>query len=370
MSDFESLLNSQEEIKVGDIVTGIVEQIDEPNKQLIVSLPGGLQGAVPARELSIGSIEKINDIVNIGDKLDLVIFREVRESSQDDGITFILSKNRLVARAAWDKLQEKEGEIINVKILKTVKGGLSASVNGLRGFIPASLVEDHFVSNFASYVGEKYDVKIIEVEPSTNRLILSRRAVLDSQKSAAKAKIFENLHEGDVTKGIVARLTDFGAFINLGGIDGLAHVSELAHHRVVKPSDVLTVGDHVKVKVLSVDSERERISLSIKTLTPSPWDDLEEKVPVGVILEGSVKRLTDFGAFVEIFPNVEGLVHISQISYDHISHPQEKLSEGEKVKVKVLELNPKAHRIALSIKALTEKTDNMVEDLEDINHEF
>ncbi|MDR0614867.1 MAG: 30S ribosomal protein S1 [Lactobacillales bacterium] len=365
MSDFESLLNSQEEIKVGDVVAGVVEQIDNSNKQLIVSLPGGLQGAVPVRELSVEPIENINDVVSLGDKLDLVVYQEVRGNSQDDGITFILSKNRLVARAAWEELQEKEGEILHVKILKAVKGGLSVAINGLRGFIPASLVEDHFVSDFSGYAGKECDVKVIEVDPSANRLILSRRAVLEKQKSAAKMKIFENIHNGDVVEGVVARVTGFGAFINLGGVDGLVHVSELAHYRVAKPSDVLSVGDSVKVKILGIDPERERISLSIKALSPSPWDDIEEKATVGTVLEGTVRRLTDFGAFIEIFPNVEGLIHISQISYDHISHPQEKLSEGEKVQVKVLELNPEAHRIALSIKALMEKPNDLIGDLED-----
>ncbi|MDR0691000.1 MAG: 30S ribosomal protein S1 [Streptococcaceae bacterium] len=365
MSDFESLLNSQEEIKVGDVVEGVVEQIDDSNKQLIVSLPGGLQGTVPVQELSVEPIENIKDVVSLGDKLDLVVYQEVRGNSQDDGIAFILSKNRLVARAAWEELQGKEGEIIHVKILKAVKGGLSVSVNGLRGFIPASLVEDHFVSDFSDYAGKECDVKIIEVNPAANRLILSHRAVLEEQKSALKTKIFENLHESDVVEGVVARITDFGAFINLGGVDGLVHVSQLAHYRVVKPSDLLAVGESVKAKILNIDHERERISLSIKALIPSPWDDIEEKVPIGAVLEGTVKRITDFGAFIEILPNVEGLVHISQISYDHISHPQEKLSEGEKVQVQVLELNPEAHRIALSIKALLEKPADFVENLED-----
>jgi small subunit ribosomal protein S1 len=197
--------------------------------------------------------------------------------------------------------------------------------------------------------------KIIEIEPSENRLILSHKAVVEAEKAEKKKEILADLYEGQVIKGQVARLTDFGAFIDLGGIDGLVHVSEISHSHVAKPADVLSVGDEVEVQVLSVDPEKERISLSIKANLPGPWTDIEEKAAPGSVLEGTVKRLTSFGAFVEIFPGVEGLVHISQISHKHIATPHEVLHEGDQVQVKVLEVHPEDHRVALSIKALEEK---------------
>ncbi|MDR0922602.1 MAG: 30S ribosomal protein S1 [Lactobacillales bacterium] len=352
--EFKDLFNSQPEVKVGDVVEAIVEQVDSSKGQLVVSLPGGVQGAVPARELSTTHAEDISELAKVGDKLELLVAKEVKGNAQDDGITFILSKVKLAARAAWKELEGKEGEVINVTVTNVVKGGLSVDAKGVRGFIPASMVDDHYVSDFSQYKGQSFDAKIIEVDPTQNRLILSRRAVIEAEKAEAKERILATIHEGDVVEGVVARLTDFGAFVNLGGLDGLVHVSEIAHHRVNKPSDVLSVGDKIKVQVLRINPEDARISLSLKATIPGPWADIEEKAPVGAELDGTVKRLTTFGAFVEVFPGVEGLVHISQISHKHIATPQEVLSEGEQVRVKVLELNPADHRIGLSIKALEE----------------
>lgn len=186
-------------------------------------------------------------------------------------------------------------------------------------------------------------------------MILSHKAIVQAQKAEEREKLMETLHEGDIVEGTVARLTNFGAFVDLGGMDGLVHVSQIAYERVDKPSDVLKVGQKVKVKVLSVDFDRNRISLSIKQTLPEPWDGIEEKAPAGSVLEGTVKRLVDFGAFVEVFPGVEGLVHISQISHEHIATPGDVLKVGEKIKVKVLEVDPERKRLALSIKALSDK---------------
>lgn len=217
------------------------------------------------------------------------------------------------------------------------------------------MVEDHFVADFSDYKGKTLSFKIIEIEPSENRLILSHKAVVENEREEKKKEILSTIHEGDVLSGRVARLTDFGAFVDLGGIDGLVHVSEISHSHVAKPSDVLAVNDDVNVKVLSINPEQERVSLSIKDTQPGPWSEIDTKAPVGTVLDGTVKRLTSFGAFVEVFPGVEGLVHISQISHKHIATPHEVLHEGDEVKVKVLEIHPEEHRIALSIKALEEK---------------
>ncbi|MDR3156512.1 MAG: 30S ribosomal protein S1 [Lactobacillales bacterium] len=361
MSDFESLLNAQEDVKIGDVVKAVVEQVDESKKQLIVSLPGGVQGVVPIRELSVEPIKDITIAASVGDEVELVVSQEVRGIAQDEGLTFILSKNKLLARATWNELVGKEGESLHVKVVKAVKGGLSVAVKGLRGFIPASMVADRFVSDLSKYVGQEFDAKIIEVDPLANRLILSRRALLEADRKAEKTKILESLHEGDIVEGVVARLTDFGAFVNLGGIDGLIHISELAHHRVSNPAEILFVGESVNVKILKVDSEKGRLSLSLKATLPSPWDGIEEKAAVGTVLKGTVKRLTDFGAFLEIFPGVEGLVHISQIAHDHVENLKEKLKLGDAVEVKVLELIPEERRIGLSMKALLEKSEEVEE---------
>lgn len=349
----EDALNAFHEVKVGDIVKGEVLAIED--RQAVIGIEGtGVEGVVPAKELSTSPIEDINEIVKVGDMLDLVVISSIGKDKENG--SYLLSKRRLDAKKVWEEIEAKfqNGEVIEAPVTNVVKGGLVVDV-GVRGFVPASMVEDYFVEDFSEYKGKTLTFKIIEIEPSENRLILSHKAVVEADKEKKKAALLESIHEGDVIEGTVARLTDFGAFIDLGGIDGLVHVSEISHAHVGKPSDVLNVGDKVNVAVLSVDPTRERVSLSIKDTLPGPWDDIEEKAPKGSVLDGTVKRLTSFGAFVEIFPGVEGLVHISQISHKHIATPHEVLTEGDQIKVKVLDVKPEERRVALSIKALEEK---------------
>ena len=239
-------------------------------------------------------------------------------------------------------------------INEVVKGGLVVDL-GVRAFVPASMVEDHFVEDFSDYLGKSLTFKIVELDREKNRLILSHRAVVEEEKTKEKQGLLEKLEAGDVLEGTVQRLTDFGVFVDIGGVDGLVHISQLSHQHVEKPEDVVSQGDKVNVKVLSVDRDNERISLSIKETLPGPWDDILEKAPQGAVLDGTVKRLVAFGAFVEVFPGVEGLVHISQISHKHIGTPHEVLEEGQAVKVKVLDTNAEEQRLALSMKELEEK---------------
>ncbi len=346
-------LESFQEVNVGDIVKGEVLAVED--KQAVVGIEGaGVEGVVPVKELSTLPIEDINEAVKVGDVLELVVISSIGKDKENG--SYLLSKRRLDSKKVWEEIEQdfKDGKIIEAPVTNVVKGGLVVDV-GVRGFVPASMVEDHFVADFEEYKGKTLAFKIIEIEPSENRLILSHKAVVESEKAVRKEELLNSIHDGDVIEGTVARLTDFGAFVDLGGIDGLVHVSEISHSHVAKPSDALKVGDKVQVKVLSVDPEKERISLSIKDTLPGPWSDIEDKAAVGTVLDGTVKRLTSFGAFVEVFPGVEGLVHISQISHKHIATPHEVLHEGDEVKVKVLEVNPEEHRIALSIKALEEK---------------
>ncbi|HJG22043.1 30S ribosomal protein S1 [Enterococcus durans] len=349
----EDAMNSVQEVNVGDVVKGEVLVIED--KQVVVGIEGaGVEGVIPAKELSTSPVEEINDIVKAGDVLDLVVISTIGKDKENG--SYLLSKRRLDAKKVWEDIEKdfQAGNVIEAPVTNVVKGGLVVDV-GVRGFVPASMVEDHFVADFSEYKGQTLTFKIVEIEPSENRLILSHKAVVETEKEEKKKAVLANIHEGDTIDGRVARLTDFGAFVDLGGIDGLVHVSEISHSHVAKPSDVLAVGDEVTVKVLSINPEQERVSLSIKDTLPGPWSDIEEKAPAGSVLDGKVKRLTSFGAFVEVFPGVEGLVHISQISHKHIATPHEVLHEGDDVKVKVLEVNPEEHRIALSIKALEEK---------------
>lgn len=246
--------------------------------------------------------------------------------------------------------------MFEAEVKDVVKGGLVVDI-GVRGFIPASLVEAHFVEDFTDYKGKTLTLIVVELDRDKNRVILSHRAVVEKEQSERKQDFLQTLEAGQVLEGKVQRLTDFGAFVDIGGIDGLVHISQLSHSHVEKPSDVVEEGQDVKVKVLSVDRDNERISLSIKETLPGPWSNIGEKSEAGDVLDGKVQRLVSFGAFVEVLPGVEGLVHISQISNKHIGTPHEVLEEGQDVKVKVLDVNEEEERISLSMKELEENTD-------------
>lgn len=351
--DLLEALNSVQEVKVGDVVKGEVLAIDD-SRQVIVGIENaGVEGVVPVRELS-AKAEDVQDTYKSGDVLDLVVIARI--GSDKEGGSYLLSQRRLEARKVWDDVKAKfeAGETIKAPVTQIVRGGLVVDA-GVRGFVPASMVSDRFVQDLNQFKGQELEFKIVEVEPSENRLILSRRELVQEERDAKRKEVMSKLAEGEVIEGKVARLTNFGAFIDLGGVDGLVHVSEISYSRVNRPADALKVGEEVKAKVLSVDEEKGRISLSIKQTLPEPWEEVATKVAEGDVLEGTVKRLTEFGAFVEVFPGVEGLVHISQISHKHIATPADVLKSGEEVKVKVLNLEPANHRLALSIKALEEK---------------
>ncbi|MCT0194352.1 30S ribosomal protein S1 [Lactiplantibacillus plantarum] len=356
-------LNSVEEVNVGDVVKGEVLAIDD-DKQVIVGIQGtGVEGVVPLKELSTQRVDDVNEAAKVGDVLDLVVISRIG-SDKENG-SYLLSHRRLEARKVWDDVEKEyeAGHTIKAPVTQVVKGGLVVDA-GVRGFIPASMIDDHYVEDLNAYKGQELELKIIEIEPSENRLILSHRAVVEKQREAQREEALKTLQAGDVVEGKVARLTNFGAFVDLGGIDGLVHVSEISYERVEKPADVLKVGQEVTVKILSVDADRERVSLSIKATLPEPWDGIEEKAPQGAVLDGKVKRLTSFGAFVEVFPGVEGLVHISQISHQHIATPNDVLKVGQEIKVKVLDVSPDEKRLALSIKALEEKPQTTDDDNE------
>ncbi|EKN69619.1 RNA binding S1 domain-containing protein [Neobacillus bataviensis LMG 21833] len=342
---------NQVEVKnfeIGDKVTGQVTKVEE--KQVLVAVQGSkLDGIIPISELSSLHIEKASDAAAEGDELELEVLKVEEEA-------LILSKRKVDAEKAWDHLEQQfqNGEVFETEVKDVVKGGLVVDL-GVRGFVPASLVEAHFVEDFSDYKGRSLSFKIVELDKEKNRLILSHRAVVEQEKGKQKQNILGALKAGQVIDGTVQRITDFGAFVDIGGIDGLVHISQLSYEHVDKPTDVVHEGQQVQVKVLSVDRDNERISLSIKETLPGPWSNISEKAPKGSILDGKVKRLVSYGAFVEVFPGVEGLVHISQIAHKHIGTPHEVLKEGQEVKVKVLDANEQDQRLSLSIKELLEK---------------
>jgi small subunit ribosomal protein S1 len=345
------------DFQVGERITGQVTKVEE--KQVIVNIENSkLDGIIPISELSSLHVEKATDVVSEGDTLEL----EVLKVEED---TLVLSKRKIDAEKAWDDLAQKfeSGTIFEAQVKDVVKGGLVVDL-GIRGFVPASLVEAHFVEDFSDYRDKTLSFKIVELDKEKNRLILSHRAVVEQEKGKQKKAILDAIEPGKVLDGTVQRITDFGAFVDIGGVDGLVHISQLSHQHVDRPSDVVEEGQKVTVKVLSVDRDNERISLSIKETLPGPWTNIEDKVAKGSIVEGTVKRLVSYGAFIEILPGVEGLVHISQISHKHIATPFEVLKEGQQVKVKVLEVIEKEQRISLSIKELEEKEEEEYEKYE------
>lgn len=340
------------QFQVGDQVKAVVVKVEE--KQVIVKIgEDEISGIIPISELSSLHVEKASDVVSVDDALELEVTK-VEEKA------LILSKRKIDAIKAWDELEKKfeSEEVFEAEVKDIVKGGLVVDL-GVRGFVPASLVEDYFVEDFSDYKHKTLTFKIVELEKEKNRLILSHRAVIQAEKQKQKHTILDTIESGQVITGTVQRITDFGAFVDIGGVDGLVHISQLSHQHVEKTSDVVSEGDQVQVKVLSVDRDNERISLSIKDTLPGPWVDIAEKAPKGSVQSGIVKRLVSFGAFIEIFPGVEGLVHISQISHKHIATPQEVLREGQTVEVKVLEVSEENQRLSLSIKELeTPHNDN------------
>ena len=353
MNEFEDLLNSVSQVETGDVVSAEVLTVDATQANVAIS-GTGVEGVLTLRELTNDRDADINDFVKVGEVLDVLVLRQV-VGKDTDTVTYLVSKKRLEARKAWDKLVGREEEVVTVKGTRAVKGGLSVEFEGVRGFIPASMLDTRFVRNTERFVGQEFDAKIKEVDAKENRFILSRREVVEAATAAARAEVFGKLAAGDVVTGKVARITSFGAFIDLGGVDGLVHLTELSHERNVSPKSVVTVGEEIEVKILDLNEEEGRVSLSLKATTPGPWDGVEQKLAKGDVVEGTVKRLTDFGAFVEVLPGIDGLVHVSQISHKRIENPKEALTVGQEVTVKVLDVNADAERVSLSIKALEER---------------
>lgn len=362
----ESMIN---EIKEGDKISGQVQKVEE--KQVIVDVDGGkFSGIVPISQLSTHHIDSPNEVVKEGDAVEAYVTKVENDEENETG-AYILSIRQLEQEKSYQYLQEKQenNEIIEAKVTEVVKGGLVVDV-GQRGFVPASLISTDFIEDFSGFDGQVLELRVEELDPENNRVILSRKAVEQERNEAKKAELLESLNEGDVIEGTIARLTNFGAFVDIGGVDGLVHVSELSHEHVDKPEDVVSVGEKVKVKVKSVERDSERISLSIKDTLPSPFESIKGEIHADSVIEGRVVRLTDFGAFVEIAAGVQGLVHISEISRKHIAKPSDVLAPEQTVTVKVLSVDEENERISLSIKAAVPAEEEVLQIDDDESRDF
>ncbi|WP_281868427.1 30S ribosomal protein S1 [Brevibacillus parabrevis] len=336
-------------ISVGDVVKATVTKVED--KQALVDVGYKYDGLIPISELSPLHVEKVADIVSVGDTFEVKVIK-----LNDEKEELVVSKKAVAMESSWADLEQKmqAGTIIEATVKEVVKGGLVVDV-GVRGFIPASMVERHFVEDFSDYKGKSLTLKVVEMDKEKNKVILSHKAVLEDEAKAQKQSILDQIQVGQVLEGTVQRMTDFGVFVDIGGVDGLVHVSELAWNRVEKPSDVVKEGDKVQVKVLKIDRENERIGLSIKETQAGPWAKVAEEFKAGSVATGTVKRLVSFGAFVEVAPGIEGLVHISQIANRRVNTPGEVLKEGQEVQVKILDVVPQEQRISLSIRAVEEE---------------
>ncbi|WP_308639121.1 30S ribosomal protein S1 [Paenibacillus silvisoli] len=335
-------------LKKGDTVNGTIVKIED--NQVYVSLGYKYDGVIPLRELSSVQLDSAQDAVQVGQEVQLKVV-----SINDAKESLVLSKKSVDSERAWDVLQSRfdSGEVFEVTVADVVKGGLVADV-GVRGFIPASMVERHFVEDFSDYKGRTLRVKVKEIDRENNKVILSAKEVLDAEFEQNKQAVIGNLQIGQELEGTVQRLTPFGAFVDIGGIDGLVHVSELSWQHVAHPKDVVSEGQSVRVKVLKVDPAAGKISLSIKAAQPGPWEQSTGQFNIGDIVTGTVRRIVSFGVFVEIAPGVEGLVHISQLAHRHVATPNEVVKEGQEVKAKILDFNPAEKRVSLSIKETEE----------------
>ena len=332
----------------GDIVEGTVVKID--HDEVLLDIGYKTEGVIPSRELSIKHEIDPNEVVEVGDEIDaLVLTKEDKEGR------LILSKKRAQYERAWGTIEElkQKDEPVTGTVIEVVKGGLILDI-GLRGFLPASLVEMRRVRDLQPYIGQELEAKIIELDKHRNNVVLSRRAWLEQTQSEVRSEFLHQLQKGQVRKGVVSSIVNFGAFVDLGGVDGLVHVSELSWKHIDHPSEVVAVGDEVTVEVLDVDMDRERVSLSLKATQEDPWRVFARTHAIGQIVPGKVTKLVPFGAFVRVEEGIEGLVHISELAERHVEVPDQVVNVGEEVMVKVIDIDLERRRISLSLKQADE----------------
>ena len=336
-------------IEEGEVVTGHVVRIDKD--EVLVDIGYKSEGVIPANELSIRKAVDPNEEVHLGEEVDAIVM-----TKEDQDGRLIMSKKRARFEKAWRRIETaaESGEPVEGTVIEVVKGGLIIDL-GVRGFLPASLVDIRRVPNLDEYMGTKIETKVIELNRSRNNVVLSRRAVLEEERKEVRQQILDRLQPGLVVEGQISNIVDFGAFVDLDGIDGLIHISELSWSHVNHPSEILNIGDTVKVKVLDIDRDRQRISLGLKQTQEDPWQRIVDTYNVGDELAGKVTKVVTFGAFVEILDGVEGLVHISELAAHHVESPREIVHPGDEIRVKILEIDSERRRLSLSAKRVEDQ---------------
>ncbi|TMK95480.1 MAG: 30S ribosomal protein S1 [Actinobacteria bacterium] len=339
--DYESTFPT---INEGEVVHGTVVRVDKD--EVLVDIGYKSEGVIPVAELSIRRSVNPADEVSVGEQIDALVM-----TKEDAEGRLILSKKRARFELAWKKIEEaaESGEPVVGKVIEVVKGGLILDL-GVRGFLPASLVDIRRVQDLDEFLGQELSCKVIELNRSRNNVVLSRRAVLEDERKEARQAILDRLQPGEDVEGVISNIVDFGAFVDLNGMDGLIHISELSWSHVNHPSEVLEIGQKVNVRVLDIDRERQRISLGLKQTQSDPWQQVLESYRQGDVVEGRVTKVVTFGAFVEILPGVEGLVHISELAQHHVENPREVVSQGDPVNVLILEVDAERRRLSLSLK--------------------
>lgn len=342
----------------GDIVKGTVVKVDRD--EVLLDIGYKTEGVIPSKELSIKHDVDPFDVVSVDDEIEAL----VQQKEDKDG-RLILSKKRAQYERAWgtiEKIKEEDG-VVNGTVIEVVKGGLIVDI-GLRGFLPASLVEMRRVRDLQPYVGEEIEAKIIELDKNRNNVVLSRRSWLEQTQSETRHNFLEQLQKGQIRKGVVSSIVNFGAFVDLGGVDGLVHVSELSWKHIDHPSEVVQVGQPVTVEVLDVDMERERVSLSLKATQEDPWQVFARTHQIGEIVPGKITKLVPFGAFARVEGSIEGLVHVSELAERHVEIPEQVVSVGDDALVKIIDIDLERRRLSLSLKQANKGVDTTAEDFD------
>ena len=344
----EAFADSMVEVEDGQLVAGTVVKVDREEALLDIGFKS--EGVIPRRELSLRNDVSVDELVSVGDQIEALVIQK-----EDKDGRLILSKKRAQYEKAWGDIQKVKDDDGKVKglVIEVVKGGLIVDI-GLRGFLPASLVELRRVRDLQPYMGMEIEAKIIELDKNRNNVVLSRRSWLEETQKEQREEFLDLLKPGERRKGVISSVVNFGAFVDLGGMDGLIHVSELSWKHVSHPSDVVTIGDEVDVEVLEVDLDRERISLSLKATQQDPWQEFADTHRVGELVYGRVTKLVPFGSFIQVGDNIEGLVHISEMSNHHVDLPEQVVTPGEELWVKIIEVDLEKRRISLSVKQAAE----------------
>jgi 4-hydroxy-3-methylbut-2-enyl diphosphate reductase len=353
MMTMESWEASMQKLHRGAVVKGTVVKVT--HDEVYVDLGWKSEGVISLRELSVTPVSQPSEVVSVGQEINVVVLRVENEEGHP-----VLSKRRADEESAVERLEKlaESKEEIQAKVADVVKGGLIVDI-GMRGFVPASQIQPGYVEDLNQFVGQTLRLRVIEFDPSKHKVVLSQKAILQEEQASKRVQLFETLQEGDVVTGIVRRLAQFGAFVDIGGVDGLLHVSDMAYNRISHPSEIVNVGDEVEVQVLRLDREQGKVSLGLKQLKPSPWDTVSEKYPLGSAVTGKVVRIAPFGAFVQLEEGVDALIHISQLSEKRVTKVEEVVKVGDMVQAKVIESKPEEKRMSLSIREATAEAQAM-----------